>query len=276
MGTALTKMPLHVPVAPTGRREEFARTFTHGEGPYANAYRATDRKEYLARLYHPETHPNASVVRDHRRSARNPHQTKGHWEELDAYRARHASEPNMYQTDQERMIADHVRQMGPSVCLETEALAARQERFRAEDHARRKAREELEDAMNSRDLALREQQLEVRLQQARREEDHLRQLREASNAQTIQDAQEAEAALRHSLLLSPAMRSTRTIASLQTRSQELQGYPSLIQMRSFPGQTRTRIPESTLLETPTAVPKTKQYSVEDIRRAAGFAPAVAQ
>ena len=40
------------------------------------------------------------------------------------------------------------------------------QRFRAEDHARRKAREELEDAMNSRDLALREQQLEVRLQVA--------------------------------------------------------------------------------------------------------------
>ena len=48
-------------------------------------------------------------------------------EELDAYRAHHSSEPNMYQTEQERMIADHIRQMGPSVCLETEALAARQE-----------------------------------------------------------------------------------------------------------------------------------------------------
>jgi len=265
-------MPLHVPVSQTGRREEFARTFTHGEGPYATAYRATDRKEYLARLYHPETHPNASVLRDHRRSGRDPHQTMRHWEELDGYRARHASEPNMYQTEQERMIADHVRQMGPSVCLETEALAARQERFRAEDHARRKAREELEDAMSSRDLAIREQQLELRLQQAMREEDHLRQLRDGSNAQTLKDGSDAEAALRHSLLLSPAMRSTRTIASLQTRNQELQGYPSLLQMRSFEGQTRQRRPDSTLLETPTAAPKAAQYTLEDIRRAAGFVP----
>ena len=88
------------------------------------------------------------------------------------------------------------------------------------------------------------------------------------------------------------MRSSRTVAAEQTRRQELQGvlptisellahcrrlvagYPSLIQMRSFPGQSRTRIPESTLLETPTAVPKSQQYTVEDIRRAAGFAPAV--
>merc|ERR1712166_988598 len=114
----------------------------------ATAFRATDRKEYLARVYHPETCASSSVVRDHRRTGRDPHQTMRHWEELDAYRAHHSSEPNMYQTEQERMIADHIRQMGPSVCLETEALAARQERFRAEDHARRKAREELEDAMN--------------------------------------------------------------------------------------------------------------------------------
>ena len=38
---------------------------------------------------------------------------------------------------------------------------------------------------------------------------------------TAQNGQKAEAALRHSLLLSPAMRSTRTIAALQTRNQEL-------------------------------------------------------
>merc|ERR1712086_295519 len=268
--TQSVAMPIHPPVAPSARRQEFARSFTHGEGPYATAYRATDRKEFLARVYHPETHPNASVNRDHRRAGRDPHQTMSHWEEMDNYRARHASEPNMYQTEQERMIADHIRQMGPSVCLETEALAARQERFRAEDHARRKAREELEDAMNSRDLAIREAALDQRMQQALREEDHLRTLRDASNATTMQDGQEAEAALRHSLLLSPAMRSTRTIAALQTRNQELASHPSLTRMGSFPGQSRQRIPTSTLLETPCAVPK-GSYTIEDIRRAAGFA-----
>merc|ERR1712166_920941 len=131
-------MPIHIPVAPSCRREDFSHTFTHGEGPYATAFRATDRKEYLARVYHPETCASSSVVRDHRRTGRDPHQTMRHWEELDAYRAHHSSEPNMYQTEQERMIADHIRQ-------------------------------------------------------------------------------EAEAALRHSLLLSPAMRSTRTIAALQTQ-----------------------------------------------------------
>eukprot|EP00658_Telonema_sp_P-2_P019650 TRINITY_DN17753_c0_g1_i5.p1 TRINITY_DN17753_c0_g1~~TRINITY_DN17753_c0_g1_i5.p1 ORF type:complete len:263 (+),score=63.13 TRINITY_DN17753_c0_g1_i5:111-899(+) len=234
------------------------------------AYRATDRKEYLARLYRPDTHPNASVLRDHRRAARDPHLNMRHWEELDAYRARHASEPNMYQTEQERMIADHVRTMGPSVCIETEALAARQERYRQEEHGRRKAREELEDAMNSRDLAVRERALEARLQQALREEEHLRQLRDASNVQTIVDGKQYEESLKHSLLLSPAMRSTRTIGSSQTRTQELKCYPSLLRMSSFPGQTRQRHPESTLLETPTAVPKMQQYTIEDIRRAAGF------
>eukprot|EP00656_Telonema_subtile_P045071 TRINITY_DN51338_c0_g1_i1.p1 TRINITY_DN51338_c0_g1~~TRINITY_DN51338_c0_g1_i1.p1 ORF type:complete len:268 (+),score=45.16 TRINITY_DN51338_c0_g1_i1:151-954(+) len=267
-------MPIHPPVAPSDRRGEFSRTFTHGEGPYATAYRATDRKEYLARLYHPETHPDTSVLRDHRRAGRDPHHTNRHWEELDAYRARHAAEPNMYQTEQERMIADHIRQMGPSVCLETEALAARQERFRAEDHARRKKREELEDAMNCRDLAAREQALDIRLQQAVREEDHLRSLRDASNTQTIVDGQEYEAALRHSLLRAPAMRSLRTISSVETRKQELTGYPSLTRMASFPDQQRTRAPESTLLETPTAVPKTRQYTLDDIRQAAGFGPMV--
>merc|ERR1711865_788868 len=263
-------MPIHIPVAPSCRREDFSHTFTHGEGPYATAFRATDRKEYLARVYHPETCPSSSVVRDHRRTGRDPHQTMRHWDDLDAYRAHHSNEPNMYQTEQERMIADHIRQMGPSVCLETEALAARQERFRAEDHARRKAREELEDAMNSRDLAIREAALDQRMQQAVREEDHLRTLRDASNATTMQDGQEAEAALRHSLLLSPAMRSTRTIAALQTRNQELASHPSLTRMGSFPGQSRQRIPTSTLLETPCAVPK-GSYTIEDIRRAAGFA-----
>lgn len=265
-------MPIHPPVAPSARRQEFARSFTHGEGPYATAYRATDRKEFLARVYHPETHPNASVNRDHRRAGRDPHQTMSHWEEMDNYRARHASEPNMYQTEQERMIADHIRQMGPSVCLETEALAARQERFRAEDHARRKKREELEDAMNCRDLASRENALEIRLQQAQREEEHLRTLRDASNAQTIPDGQDYEAALRHSMLRAPSLRSVRTIGACETRKQELGAYPSLTRMASFPGQIRARAAESTLLETPTAIPKPHQYTLEDIRLAAGFGP----
>ena len=39
----------------------------------------------------------------------------------------------------------------------------------------------------------------------------------------VADAQESEAALRHSLLLSPAMRGTRIIAGTETRLQELYG-----------------------------------------------------
>ena len=77
------------------------------------------------------------------------------------------------------MFWDHRQPSNGSPSVSTNRAVP--QRFRAEDHARRKAREELEDAMNSRDLGLREQQLEIRLQQALREEDHLRQLREASN-----------------------------------------------------------------------------------------------
>merc|ERR1711998_357997 len=97
----------------------------------------------------------------------------------------------------------------------------------------------------------------------------LRALRDASNATTMQDAQEHESSLRRSLLLSPAMRSTRTIAAIQTRNQELTSHPSLTRMGSYPGQVRQRVPGSTLLETPCAVPK-GNFTIEDMRRAAGF------
>ena len=81
-----------------------------------------------------------------------------------------------------------LRWWSPNSCLQSVSVLLRRDsvwylqRFRAEDHARRKAREELEDAMNSRDLAIREAALDQRMQQALREEDHLRTLRDASNA----------------------------------------------------------------------------------------------
>jgi len=44
----------------------------------------------------------------------NPFVTR-HRQELEAYRARHFAEPNMYQTPMERMIAEDIKQMGPTV-----------------------------------------------------------------------------------------------------------------------------------------------------------------
>jgi hypothetical protein len=255
-------MPLHIDVAPSCRRENYQNTFTHGEGAY-NAYRATDRKEYLARLYHPETAADTSVMRDTRRAGRDPGQTRAFWEELEAYRSRHFSEPNMYQTPMERMIAEDIKQMGPSVCIETEALKSRMERRRLEDHARRKAREDLEDAMNAHDLRRRESELDSRLRAAIMEEDHLLQLKGTSDARKVQDAQEAEAALRHSLLLSPAMRGTRTIAATETRLQELFDHPALMR-DSTKLEPRQRRPDSVLLTTPTAQPRLGLRTTDDM------------
>jgi len=239
-------------------------TFTQGEGPYC-AYRATERKESLMRLYHPETDADTSVVRDTRRHGREPAQTQAFWEELEAYRSRHFAEPNMYQTPMERMIADDIKNMGPSVCHETEALKARLERRRLEDHARNKAREELENAMNAHNQRRREAALDVRMREAIAEETHLLQLKSASDARKIKDAQEAEVALRHALLLAPAMRGTRTIAATETRLQELYDHPALMR-DSTKALPRVRRPDSVLLTTPTAEPRLGLRSAEDIAR----------
>jgi len=257
-------MPLHIDVAPSCRREQYQNTFTHGESPYG-AYRATDRKEFIARLYHPETAADTAVLRDTRRAGRDPQQTAAFWDELEAYRARHFAEPNMYQTPMERMIAEDIKQMGPTVCLETAALKERLERRRLEDHARRKAREDLEDAMNAHDLRLREAELDARLRAAISEEEHLLSLKGTSDARKIADAQEAEAALRHSLLLSPAMRGTRIIAGTETRLQELYDHPALLRdtTKALPRQRR---PNSVLLTTPTAEPRLGLRGAEDIAR----------
>jgi len=263
-------MPLHIDVAPSCRREQYQNTFTHGESPYG-AYRATDRKEFIARLYHPETAADTSVIRDTRRAGRDPNQTRAFWEELEAYRGRHFAEPNMYQTPMERMIAEDIKQMGPTVCIETEALRERLERRRLEDHARRKAREDLEDAMNAHDLSLREAELDARLKAAVAEENHLLALKGTSDARKINDAQEAEAALRHSLLLSPAMRrndgvpGSSIIAGKETRLQELYDHPALIR-DSTKALQRQRRPESVLLTIPTAEPRLGLRSGEDIAR----------
>jgi len=257
-------MPLHIDVAPSCLRENFHNTFTHGEGSYG-AYRATDRKEYLARLYHPETAADTAVMRDTRRAGREPAQTQAFWEELEAYRSRHFAEPNMYQTPMERMIAEDIKNMGPSVCIETEALKARVERRRLEDHARRKAREDLEDAMNAHDLRRREAELDSRLRAAIAEEEHMLQLKGTSDARKVQDAQESEAALRHSLLLSPAMRGTRTIAGTETRLQELYDHPALMR-DSTKALPRQRRPDSVILTTPTAEPRLGLRSADDIAR----------
>jgi hypothetical protein len=273
-------MPLHVDVADAPlyyqrapndpqaaracTREQFAHTFTHGEGAYG-AYRATDRKEFLARLYHPETGADTSVMRDTRRAGRDPAQTRAFWDELEAYRARHFAEPNMYQTPMERMIAEDIKQMGPSVCIETEALKARNERRRLEDHARRKAREDLEDGMNKHDLQLREAELDARLRAAITEEEHLLQLKATSDARKLENAQQAEQALRHSLLLAPAMRGTRTVAAAETRLQELYDHPALIRDTTKALQ-RQRDPHSVLLTIPTAEPRLGLRSAEDIAR----------
>jgi len=257
-------MPGHIDVAPSCRREQFQNTFTHGEGAYG-AYRPTDRVEYLTRLYHPETAADISVMRDTRRAGRDPAQTKAFWEELEAYRARHFSEPNMYQTPMERLIAEDIKKMGPSVCIETEHLKSRNERRRAEDHARRQARETLEDAMNQHDLRLRDAELDARLRAAKAEEEHLLKLKATSDARKLADAQEAEAALRHSLLLSPAMRGTRAIAASETRLQELYDHPALIR-DSTKAHPRQRHPESMLLTIPTAEPRLGLRTAEDIAR----------
>lgn len=257
-------MPLHIDVAPSCRREQYQNTFTHSEGPYG-AYRATDRKEFVSRLYHPETAADTSVMRDTRRAGRDPAQTAAFWQELEAYRARHFAEPNMYQTPMERMIAEDIKQMGPTVCIETEALKERLERRRLEDHARRKAREDLEDAMNGHDLRLREAELNTRLQAAIKEEEHMLNLKMNSDARKVADAQESEAALRHSLLLSPAMRGTRIIAGTETRLQELYDHPALIR-NSTKALQRQRRPDSALLTIPTAEPRLGLRSAEDIAR----------
>jgi len=154
--------------------------------------------------------------------------------------------------------------MGPTVCIETEALRERLERRRLEDHARRKAREDLEDAMNAHDLQLREAELEARLKAAIAEEEHLLALKGTSDARKIADAQEQEAALRHSLLLSPCMRGTRTIAGTD-RMQELHDHPALIR-DSTKAVPRVRRPDSVLLTTPTADPRLGLRKSEDINR----------
>jgi hypothetical protein len=253
-------------VAPSCRREQYQNTFTHGESPYG-AYRATDRKEFLARLYHPETAADTSVMRDTRRAGRDVQQTRAFWDELEAYRSRHFAEPNMYQTPMERMIAEDIGQMGPTVCIETDALKQRMERRRQEDHARRKAREGLEDAMNAHDLRLREAELDARLRAAIQEEEHLLKLKGTSDARKIADSQDAEAALRHSLLLSPMMRGQQrpTIAASETRLQELYDHPALIR-DSTKALPRQRRPDSVLLTTPTAEPRLGLRSAEDIAR----------
>lgn len=189
-------------------------------------------------------------------------------QELEAYRARHFAEPNMYQTPMERMIAEDVKdvnQMGPTVCIETEALMKRLERRRVEDHARLKAREDLEDAMNAHDLRLRQAELDARLKAAVKEEEHMLNLKMTSDARKVADAQEAEAALRHSLLLSPAMRGTRIIAGTETRLQELYDHPALIR-NSTKALGRNRAPESVLLTIPTAEPRLGLRSADDIAR----------
>merc|ERR1711998_487290 len=258
------EMSLHIDVAPSCRRENYQNTFTHGEGAYG-AYRATDRKEYLARLYHPETGADTSVMRNTRRHGRDPNQTAAFWQELKQYRDAHFQEPNMYQTPMERMIAEDLKSMGPSVCIETEALKARMERRRLEDHARRQAREDLEDAMNAHDLRRREAELDARLRAAIVEEEHLLQLKGTSDARKVQDSQESEAALRHSLLLSPAMRGTRTIAATETRLQELYDHPALMR-DSTKALPRQRRPDSVILTTPTAEPRLGLRSADDIAR----------
>jgi len=171
----------------------------------------------------------------------------------------------MYQTPMERMIAEDVKQMGPTVCIETEALKERLERRRVEDHARLKAREDLEDAMNAHDLRLRQAELDARLQAAVKEEEHMLNLKMTSDARKVADAQEAEAALRHSLLLSPAMRGSRIIAGTETRLQELYDHPALIR-NSTKALVRNRFPESVLLTIPTAEPRLGLRSAEDIAR----------
>jgi len=227
--------------------------------------------EFLSRLYRPDTAADTSVMRDTRRAGRDPNQTAAFWDELAAYRQRHFDEPNMYQTPMERMIAEDIKQMGPTVCIETEALKERMDRRRREDHARCKAREDLEDAMNNHDLRLRNAELDARLKAAVQEEHRLKQLKEASDMANVKDAQDAEAALRFSLMLSPAMRGNRDphpkprIAAKETRLQELYDHPALIRdtTKAVP---RMRNPNSVLLTTPTAEPRLGLRSAEDIAR----------